>query len=186
MFYGMYYPKKSFGLTGEVFFVGNGYKDGCEQVFVVNSDNATACGSIDGETRSTSTVLITAGGILRFKPRGTISPYLRGAFGVAIINRSSISMQGNSQGGVIVIYPGDNSRSLSPAVVLGGGFTAKSKGGGYQVRLEIRDNIIGYSTAIGPSSKFGVDPPIGTEYKHLISFLIGFDVVLEKSRGRRY
>ncbi len=187
MFYGMYYPKKSFGLTGEVFFVGNGYEASCELVAPnQDPDIAAACRNIDGNSRSTSTVMITAGGLVRFKPRGTISPYLRGALGVAIINRNSIALQGQSPSGIEVFYPGDDSRDVSGAAVLGAGFTAKSKGGGYQIRLEFRDNIIGYDAAIGPSSRLGVDPPTEVRYRHLISFLIGFDIVLEKSRGRRY
>ncbi len=187
MFYGMYYPKKTFGLTGEVFFVGNGYKDSCELVAVnQDPDIAVACQDIDGNSRSTSTVMITAGVVMRFQPRKTISPYVRAALGVAIINRSSIAMQGQSFSGVEVIYPGEDSRNVSGAAVLGVGFTAKSKGGGYQVRLEARDNIIGYDAAIGPSTRTGVDPPTEIRYQHLFSFLIGFDIVLEKSRGRRY
>jgi hypothetical protein len=187
MFYGMYYPGKTFGLTGEVFFVGNGYQDHCEPVApIVDQNNAIACQDISGQTRSTSTVTMTVGGIMRFNPRSTISPFLRAALGVAIVNRNSIAMQGNSPGGIKIIYPGNDTRGLNGAVVLGAGFTARSKNGGYQVRLEARDNIIGYDAATGPSPKFEVDPPTEVRYRNVFTFLIGFEIVLEKSRGRRY
>ena len=186
MFYGMYFPKKSFGLSGEIFFLGSNYEDDCRIVVTSDPDVTSACASIDGKSRSTSTVLATVGGVFRLSPRGAISPYLRAAGGLAIINRSSIAMSGQTANGVVVIYPDDDSRAVSPAAVLGLGFTAGTKRGGYQVRLEVRDNIIGYDAVTGPSDRAGQRPPTGASYKHFFTFLIGFEVVLEKSRGRRY
>ena len=182
MFYGIYFPKKSLGLSGEVFFLGTDYNDDCNLVFTTGEPDAAAtCGDIDGKSRSTATVLATVGGVFRLSPRGTISPYLRAAAGVAIINRSSVALSG-----AVVIYPDDNTRSVSPAAVLGLGFTARSKRGGYQLRFEVRDNIIGFDAVTAASSRAGLRPPTEVSYKHMFTFLIGFDVVLEKSRGRRY
>lgn len=187
MFYGMYFPKKSFGFSGEVFFLGTDYNDECNLVFTTgNPDVAAACGDIDGKSRSTATVLATVGGVFRLSPRGTISPYLRAAGGVAIINRSSVALSGQTTIGAVVIYPDDNTRSVSPAAVLGLGFTARSKRGGYQLRFEVRDNIIGFDAVTGAAARAGLRPPTEVSYKHIFTFLIGFDVVLEKSRGRRY
>ena len=187
MFYGMYFPKKSFGFSGEIFFLGTNYLDECKHVFVTGNPNvATACGDIDGKSRSTATVLATVGGVFRLNSRGAISPYLRAAGGLALINRSSIAMSGQTGNGVVVIYPDDEERSVSPAAVLGLGFTAGTKRGGYQLRLEVRDNIIGYDAVTGPSARAGLRPPTEAAYKHFFTFLIGFEIVLEKSRGRRY
>ena len=187
MFYGMYFPKKSLGFSGEIFFLGTSYEDECKLAFTTGSpDVNTACLDIDGKSRSTATVLATVGAVLRVSPRGAISPYVRAAGGVAIINRSSIAMSGQTGRGVVVIYPDDDSRAVSPAAVLGLGFTAGTKRGGYQLRFEIRDNIIGYDAVTGPSARAGLRPPTQASYKHFFTFLIGFEIVLEKSRGRRY
>lgn len=189
MFYGMYFPKKSFGLSGEVFFLGTEYEDECQVAFTLTAPPAdvhTLCGDIDARSRSTATVLATVGGVFRISPRGTISPYLRAAGGVAIINRSSVALEGRTSSGVVVIYDDDATRSVSPAAVLGLGFTARSKRGGYQVRLEARDNIIGYDAVTSAGPPTGARPPTEVSYKHLFSLVIGFEIVLEKSRGRRY
>ncbi len=187
MFYGMYFPKQSFGLSGEVFFLGTNYEDECRLASATGDPGTIAtCLDIDGNSRSTATVMATVGGVLRLSPRGTISPYLRAAGGIAIINRSSVAMSGQTTSGAVVIYSDDETRSVSPAAVLGLGFTARSKRGGYQLRLEIRDNIIGYDAVTSATFRAGIRPPTEVNYKHLFTFLIGFDVVLEKSRGRRY
>jgi len=187
MFYGMYFPKKSLGFSGEIFFLGTQYEDECKLAFTTGSPSTnTACLDIDGRSRSTATVLATVGAVLRASPRGAISPYVRLALGAAIINRNSIAMSGQTGGGVVVIYPDEDARSVSPAAVLGLGFTAGTKRGGYQVRLEVRDNIIGYDAVTGPSARAGLLPPTQASYDHFFTFLIGFEIVLEKSRGRRY
>ncbi len=187
MFYGMYFPKKSFGFSGEIFFLGTNYEDECNIAFGPSGPPVnTTCLSIDSKSRSTATVLATVGALFRFNSRGAISPYLRAAGGLALINRSSIAMSGQTGSGVVVIYPDDDTRSVSPAAVLGLGFTAGTKRGGYQLRLEVRDNIIGYDAVTGPSARAGLRPPTEAAYKHFFTFLIGFEIVLEKSRGRRY
>ena len=187
MFYGMYFPRKSFGITGEVFFMGTGYQDTCKHVFVTTDANAAAaCRSIDGDSRSTSTVMLTVGGVLRAKSRGAISPYVRLGGGLAVINRSSVAVQGNTAGGVVEVYVDDNPRNVSPVLMFGGGFTAHSKRGGYQIRLEFRDNIVGYDKATAATAQAGIRPPTDVSYRHLWSFIVGFDIVLERSRGRRY
>ena len=187
MFYGMYFPKKSFGLSGEVFFLGTNYEDECRLASATGDPGTIAtCLDIDSNSRSTATVMATVGGVFRLSPRGTISPYLRAAGGIAIINRSSVAMDGQTAIGGVVIYSDEDAHSVSPAAVLGLGFTARSKRGGYQLRFEIRDNIIGYDAVTGASFRAGVRPPTEVRYRHLFTFLIGFDVVLEKSRGRRY
>lgn len=186
MFYGMYFPGKTLGLSGEVFFTGLNYKDECEVVSATDPTTASACSDISGKSRNTASVLVTGGGVFRLKPRGAISPYLRAAVGIAIINRSSVAMSGQTANGVVVVYDDDNPRSVSPAAVLGLGITASSKRGGYQVRIEARDNIIGFDTVTGPARRDGIKPPTQASYQHYFSFVIGFEIVLEKSRGRRY
>jgi len=59
-------------------------------------------------------------------------------------------------------------------------------GRGYQFRFEVRDNWVRIPTVSGPAQRQGLKPPTSTSGKHVLSFTLGFDVVLERKRGRRY
>ncbi len=56
----------------------------------------------------------------------------------------------------------------------------------YYLRWEVRDNYIGVVKVSGATPDAGFIPPHETAYKHLFSVHVGFDVVLERQRGRRY
>ncbi|HET6836578.1 MAG TPA: hypothetical protein VFH24_00980, partial [Gemmatimonadales bacterium] len=68
---------------------------------------------------------------------------------------------------------------------LGAGITAVIARG-YQLRWEVRDNIVGVQQVTEASPVARVVPPHELTFKHLFSMTIGFDVVLERRRGRRY
>jgi hypothetical protein len=68
---------------------------------------------------------------------------------------------------------------------LGAGFTAQLAPG-YQLRWEVRDNMVRMATVAGPTAQDGVPPPTASRLRHLLSMEIGFDVVLERRHGRRY
>jgi hypothetical protein len=57
---------------------------------------------------------------------------------------------------------------------------------GYSFRWEIRDNIVGVQRVTNTIPIAGFVPPHERVFKHLFSMTIGFDVVLERRRGRRY
>ena len=85
-----------------------------------------------------------------------------------------------------VIYDDNNKGTrLRPAFGLGAGTTIAA-GKGYQIRWEIRDNIVGIQRVTGVSPGRGQVPPHETAYKHLFSLNVGLDVILERKRGRRY
>ncbi len=188
MFYGQYFPGSTLGVTGEVFFMGTGYEDSCKLLFTGGSvPVANACANADGQSNSTSTVLATVGGVARAWSRKTFSPYVKLAAGLAIINRSSVGFDGAAGGGPVFQFYGDsNPRDLSFAAVGGVGFTAQAGRGGYQIRMELRDNYLGYDAVTGPVAVAGQEPTTEVRYRHLWSFVVGFDIVLERSRGRRY
>jgi hypothetical protein len=50
----------------------------------------------------------------------------------------------------------------------------------------VRDNIVGVQKVSGSTPQARVVPPHELVFKHLFSFTIGFDVVLERRRGKRY
>ena len=122
-----------------------------------------------------------SGGIYRFAAREFFSPFIRGTVGVLINNQSPISLTGQTnRGSVLVIYDDDNPGTrLRPAFELGVGSTIATSPA-YQIRWEVRDNIVGVQEVTGPVDLIGGVPPNKTVYKHLFSILIGLDVVLER------
>ena len=183
-----YYKGQSFGLTGEAFLIGLGYDDSCQILGTPNyTDNIERCTFIDERDRSAAAVAASVGGIYRFAAREFLSPFIRGTVGVLINNQSPISLTGQTnRGSVLVIYDDDNPGTrLRPAFELGVGSTIATSPA-YQIRWEVRDNIVGVQEVTGPVDLIGGVPPNKTVYKHLFSILIGLDVVLERHRGRRY
>ena len=183
-----YYKGQHFGLTGEAFLVGLGYDDACRILGTPNyTDNIERCQFIDERDRSAAAVALSLGGIYRLASREFFSPFVRATAGVLINNQSPLSVLGQTNRGVILtIYDDDNRGTrLRPAFELGVGTTIATSPA-YQIRWEIRDNIVGVQEVTGPVALIGGVPPSKTVYKHLFSLLIGLDVVLERHRGRRY
>ena len=56
---------------------------------------------------------------------------------------------------------------------------------GYQVRWEVRDNIVGMREVTGTSAQDGIAPPTAQRFHHLFALEVGFDVVLGPERGGR-
>jgi hypothetical protein len=193
-FGGSYFPGEHLGLSAEGFLIGLGYEDSCRQVFSSGSaDVAAACQSLQGATKAATAVILSAGPLLRFNSRKLISPYVQANLGLVFSNQSSLLTIGRyptPQGKVeLIIYSDDHETRVEPSLALGAGFTA-ALSPGYQLRWELRDNIVGVQRVTGPAQQtasipFPI-PPHELEYKHLISITIGFDVVLERRRGRRY
>jgi hypothetical protein len=189
-FGGTYFPGENLGLTVEGTLIGLGFEDQCRLVFSSGSgDVATACQSIQGATKSASAVAISAGPVFRVNSRSLLSPYARASLGLIFSNQSAVrtigrfpTPDGFSQ---LIVYDDDHESRVEPALTLGAGFTAVV-GRGYQLRWEVRDNIVGVQRVTGASPEARTVPPHERTYKHLFSMMIGFDVVLERRRGRRY
>jgi uncharacterized membrane protein YtjA (UPF0391 family) len=189
-FGGTYFPGDHFGLAVDGFLVGLGFEDSCRLTFSSGSgDLATACQSIQGATKSASAVALSAGPLFRLNSRSLISPYVRANLGVVFSNQSSIRTVGRfpTSGGFseLVVYDDDHESRVEPMLGLGAGFTA-AVASGYQLRWEVRDNIVGVQRVTSATTEARVVPPHEVTYKHLFSMTIGFDVVLERRRGRRY
>jgi hypothetical protein len=54
------------------------------------------------------------------------------------------------------------------------------------VRFEVRDNWVRVPAITSPTDRQGLIPSSSPVGKHLLSFTLGFDVVLERKRGKRY
>jgi hypothetical protein len=195
VFSGMYFPKPSLGFVGEAFFMGNGLHDQCQPASPLPTERTQEiCNSIDGASNRSSAVLLSVGGVARIGGDQPISPYARAQVGLLFSNLSPIAMSGatvvtdslgNSEILSAVVYEDPSTTRVTPAFVLGGGFTAPL-GKGWQLRAEVRDNIVEIATVAGPTSAGNTNPEIVNKWKNLFSVMLGVDVVLEKKRGHRY
>ena len=189
-FGGTYFPNPSLGIAVEGFLVGLGLEDNCRQVFSSGSgDVAAVCQSLQGREKSASAVTLSVGPVVRLNSRKPFSPYARANLGITVSNQSSLRTSGefptDSGPSTIVIYSDEKSSRIDPSLALGLGFTAGlSKGS--QLRWEIRDNIVGIQQVTGTIPVAGFVPPHKRVFKHLFSVTVGFDIILERRRGRRY
>jgi hypothetical protein len=186
-FSGTYYKGTHLGLTAEAFLLGLGYDDTCRLVAPAQSAlNVERCNSIDEKERSAAAVTMSAGLIYRIASDEFLSPFARASVGFLVNNQSPLLLIGETNSGAeLIIYDDPNTGTrLRPAFALGVGTTIAA-GKGYQLRWEIRDNIVGIQrvTDIAPR---GQVPPHETVYKHIFSLNLGLDVILERQRGRRY
>ncbi len=196
LFSGMYFPKPALGFAGEVFFMGIGLGDKCTVASPTpNPRTEQLCSSIDGATKSSSAVLMSVGPVLRAGADQPISPYIRAQVGLLFSNLSPISTSGTvvvtdpgtgaSEYLQYVVYTDPSSTRITPGFVLGGGVTTVL-GKGWQLRAEVRDNLVQIATVAGPTSPGSDDPEIVNDWKNLWSIVLAADIVLEKKRGRRY
>jgi len=187
-FSGTYYQGTHLGLTAEAFLMGLGYDDACRLVAPAQSaPNVQRCNSINQRDRSAAAVTLSGGVVYRVASDEFISPFARAGVGVLVNNQSPLLLVGEaSNGAELFIYddPKTGTR-LRPAFVLGVGTTIAA-GKGYQLRWEVRDNIVGIQRVTSATTGPRQVPPYETAYKHIFSLNVGFDVILERLRGRRY
>jgi hypothetical protein len=186
-FSGTYYHGAHLGITAEAFLMGLGYSDICTIAEPAQSQlNVQRCQSITDQDRSAAAVTTSAGVVYRIGADEFISPFLRASGGILINNQSPLLLVGQADNGAeLVIYDDPNTGTrLRPAFLLGAGATIAA-GRGYQIRWEIRDNIVGIQKVTGATAR-GTVPPHETSYRHIFSLNVGLDVILEKRRGRRY
>jgi hypothetical protein len=189
-FGGTYFPSAQWGIAVEGFLIGLGFEDNCRHVFSSGSgDVAAVCQSLQGREKPASAVTLSAGPVFRFNSRKTLSPYARLNLGLTLSNQSAIRTQGefptDSGPSTLVIYNDDKNSRVDPSLALGFGVTAAlSKGS--QLRWEVRDNIQGIHQVSGSIPVAGFVPPHKLVFRHLFSMTFGFDIILERRRGRRY
>ncbi len=189
-FGGSYFASENLGFSVEGFLVGLGLEDNCRHVFSSGSgDIAAVCRSIQGRQKAASAVMLSVGPIYRFNSRKLISPYARANLGFLLTNQSSIRTFGdfptNLGPSTVFVYADERNSRIEPALALGLGFTA-AVAKSYHLRWEIRDNIVGVQQVTGTIPVAGFVPPHKRVFKHLFSITVGFDVILERRKGRRY
>ena len=190
-FGGAYFPGENVGFTLEGFLIGLGFEDSCRHLF---SSGAVAiaevCQSIQGKKKAATSVILSGGTILRLNSRKLFSPYGRVNAGLVLSNQSSLRTAGQFVNGAgqiedLFVYSDDRNSRVDPSLALGVGFTA-AIAKGYNLRWEVRDNLTGVQSVTGTLPIAGFVPPHERVFKHLFSMTVGFDVVLERRRGRRY
>ena len=151
--------------------------------------NGQICDDIQSQASQSGAIAIFAGVTMRASARRAFSPYLRGSFGVVNQPHSSIEVVGVFVSGSGTIFERQVVADPSPrrnTVMLGAaaGFT-RPVSAGYQFRLEVRDVLTSMDRLVGPVNALGVGPIASRSYHHF-ALTLGFDVILERKRGRRY
>jgi hypothetical protein len=192
-FGGTYFPRNNLGINAEVQLLGLGTRDGCG---IVSTDppaslTPAVCQSIGSKERGTSSGSISVGAVYRILSKASIYPYVRANVGMVVSQESFLEMVATTPGagGAGVdspIYLDDDPDNLQPYFMFGGGVVT-ALGRGYQLRFEVRDNWVRVPVVTGPTNGApAFTPPHASQGRHVLSFMIGFDVVLERKRGRRY
>lgn len=194
-FQGSYFFSSHVGVAAQAVLLSLGYDDQCTQVAASGDGQAAeTCNSIHGRSTSGSISMLTGGLILRGSPRGAFSPYFRADVGLSMNTQSPLALSGSyrsTQPGVagesveLPIYVDERNTRVAPAGALAAGITTQIARG-YQIRTEIRDNLVSFRRVAGPTGRDGLPPPERASYRHVFSITVGFDVVLERRRGRRY
>lgn len=184
-----YFPKPNIGFSGEIGYTGLGTEESC-RLARTSGDfiNEQACLSINGSDRSAAAVNLLGGITLRAASRSGIQPYLRILAGISLVPRNPVELAavfGEFENTLLPIFQRDGSSDVKPTGALAIGF-ATSPNGGSQFRVELRGTWVRLSSVDGPSTQLGVVPPHSSRFVLVPSLTVGFDIVLEKRRGRRY
>jgi hypothetical protein len=186
---GTWYPRGNLGVTGEVSYLGLGTVDDCTLVSASGDPlNRLVCNTLRNYERPASAVSLASGLVFRPSSRTFIQPYVRGIVGVTLAVRGTVrtvATIGEFGDTAFTIYPQSGGGQLRPTGSLMFGI-ATSSTPGYQFRAEVRYTALRLPVVTGASIYQGEAPPTSSVWRTLPSILVGFDVVLEKRRGRRY
>ena len=190
IFSGSYFPGEHLGFEGEALLIGLGTEDTCHLAFASGSArNAGACASITGQTKSATAVALSGGLAYRVLSHKPFSPFGRVNLGIDISQQSTIrtiaTVVDSGVSADLIVYADAQNTHVTGFVSVTAGFTI-AVARGYQLRLEARDNYVGVPIVTGATSHDGLIPPHSVHGKHIFSLMLGFDVVLERRRGRRY
>lgn len=184
-----YFPKPTLGITGEVIYLGLGTRDRCA-LAAPSTDpfNTLACESLHEKDRAASAVAVMGGGIWRPVPRGDLQLYLKAQGGLALVPRSTTTVTaffGIENEFALPIYEEDGSKDVAPIGAAAIGF-ATAPNRGYQFSIEFRATAVQIQVVDGPAGAGVLSPPIAGKWTLLPTVTAGFEIVLEKRRGRRY
>lgn len=193
-FSGTYFPSGHLGFYGDVTFMDLGMDDSCDPVspyHTVNdpeAENQELCESIHGSVVGNSVLLAGIGVTFRASPRGQTNPYVRAGLGYARVSNSTTRLSGTyeADGNPFSrqVIEDESPKGGSPSILLAAGI-AQGISSGYQMRLEVRDDLFALERVTGPANALG-QAPTETRWYHHVSLTIGFDIVFDRKRARRY
>jgi len=189
-----YFPGGHLGFYGDVTFLDMGMENSCNPSVPFKPHpvptnpnlNEPLCANFNSSVGGNSALLVGLGVTLRAAPRGTMSPYLRAGLGYARLAHGTVGAEAPATPGSppVQIIADPDPKAGSPALLLAGGLS-QSIGSGYQLRLEVRDDFFALERVTGPANALG-QASKDTGWYHHLSLAIGFDIVFDQKRARRY
>ncbi len=187
-----YFPGNHLGINVEAQLLGLGSEDDCR----ITSQFSLAitqelCRDIGRSSRRGSSAALSGGLVYRVASRQPLHPYVRANVGLMITQQSFIKTTGQistATPGItstVTLFEDENPSTVKPYLSFGGGVVAVI-GRGYQFRFELRDNYVQAARVTHNTDRQNLKPPYDFVGKHILTATIGFDVVLERKRGRRY
>ena len=207
-----FYSSPHFGLTFGITYLGLKLNDICTLSHDGgDAELATACafvgssqrfgqgtgkeGLVDpsGVDHSATAMLFEGGVILRpFKP-ATLQPFFKALAGFATTPHSTVRME--SVYGLdaidptlplkLVIYQDYAPPAIRPVLTVGGGLTT-APNSGMQVHVEIRETLLPQSVVTEATTSQNLQASSQSVIKGFMSFIVGFELVLKRDRGKRY
>ncbi len=193
---GTFFSSSHWGLSGEIVYVGLRKDSDCSFVHLTpdaQHRNEQVCNDIAATVTTASNVGISLGGAFRFSTRSLVTPYARLHGGLSIRSSSLVQVTGRvtvtlPDGTVAlrerVVIRDEQDIRLYPLVGAAAGIMF-SVSPGYQIRFELRDQLMVLQRPTGPANDLAV-AEIENFLGHSPALVFGIDVVLEQRRGRRY
>ena len=194
-----YFTSPRFGWTAEVTYFGFASEQRCTGPTVyqpeADSINRQACGRAQGLHVATSVVGFLGGATFRFFPDRRVEPFVRAVAGLGLLGNSYIQTSGVVRSTQcqtadnlcsLTLVKESKASQLTFVTSLSAGFSF-ALSPAYRVRFEGRDVITSLPVATGNGS--GSDPavvPTGRVVRHIPTFTIGVDIILERRHPRRY
>jgi hypothetical protein len=184
----MLFPSERVGFSLDVMYRDFSFHDTCRAIAValdtIGHTNDRLCRNVTASANGGSVIGVTFGTI--FRPiASNVSPYIRGALTLASTTISTIAMAAPDSllGPPRVLIDDQSPRRLSvnPVVALG---VTTTLGVGYQLRVEVRDELARLETMDGSVNALGIGPT-GVKGFHHFALVLGLDVVFEQKRIRR-
>lgn len=184
---GTYFPKPSLGLELGATWLGLTTETSCGGIAfdsLLGATNRGMCTAMQGGSRSLGAIEFSTGALVRAVSRGSISPYIRAALGITFYSVSTTFVEGPNSAGIKVVVDDASPRRFAVGFVLGTGTTV-ALGPGYQFRADIADVAERFERLTGPADRLA-QAPRGFRLSHHLTFALGFGIVLEARRSRRY
>jgi hypothetical protein len=152
------------------------------------------CPTANGEHIATGVVGFMVGATYRFAPTSAVQPFVRATAGLGLIDGNFIQTTGRfvsapagcQTGCYVGLLNDSTSRTVTWIANLATGLSVELSPG-YRVRFEARDIITSLPVVTASGPLLSADnPPTGWTTKHVPSFLVGLDIVLERRHARRY